>query len=114
MQQRVSKRDRKRSTETWSGGRRNSESNSWSDALRCLPIWPKDLADRSREGRRKLIAIIEREMRKERRLGLAGHRSYDVARHAKLTQLLKEERRLLGMLERASHARRMLEAIELR
>ncbi len=113
MMKRVSKRDRKPPADTWSGNRRNSESSSQEDALRCLPIWPKDLNDRSLAGRRNLVAIIEREVRKERRLGLARHRSYDIARHAKLAQLLKDERRQLLMLDRAecrAPARRTAEA----
>jgi hypothetical protein len=98
MDKRVSKQHRYLPTDAWSGGRRNSESISPENVLRCLPVWPKDLSDRSVEGRKSLIAIIEREVRKERRLSLALNRCYDIARHAKLAQLLKDERRELSRL----------------
>ncbi|HET6390766.1 hypothetical protein [Hyphomicrobium sp.] len=51
------------------------------------------------EGRKKLLAIIERELRKERRRGIAGHAAYDLVRHAKLVRLLKEERQSLTAFE---------------
>jgi hypothetical protein len=66
--------------------------------LKILPIWPKDLIDRSPAGRRKLIVVIERELRKERLRGRAGNAAYDVARHAKLVEILREERRALAAL----------------
>jgi hypothetical protein len=100
MQKRVPKRDRATLAQTWRGDFRNSESSCWLDLVKTLPVWPKDLSDRSTAGRRNLIAIIEREMRKERRLGLAGSRAYDLARHAKLVRLLKEERHELVVLHR--------------
>lgn len=100
MRDRVSIRDTKVPTNEWNVGIRNSESSRASDvvqisALQILPIWPKDLIDRSPAGRRKVIAVIERELRKERRRGLARNAAYDVARHAKLVQILREERRAL-------------------
>jgi hypothetical protein len=60
--------------------------------LQILPVWPKDLADRSRAGREKLIRIIERELRKERRRGQCGECAYDITRHAALAWMLKAER----------------------
>ena len=100
MQKRVPKRDRATLTHAVHSDVRNSESSCWLDLVRILPVWPKDLSDRSPAGRKHLIAIIEREMRKERRLGNAGSRSYDLARHAKLARLLKGERRDLVALHR--------------
>lgn len=99
MQNRVSIRDSRAPRNTWRGVHRKSESSCARDAAQLLPIWPKDLADRSPEGRRKLVALIEREIRKERRRGLACNAAYDVARHARLNHLLKEERRSLSALE---------------
>jgi hypothetical protein len=80
---------------------RNSESSCAGDGaeilpLQILPIWPKDLFDRSSTGRKKLIAVIERELRKERQRGLAGDAAYDLARHAKLVEILRKERRALA------------------
>jgi hypothetical protein len=71
---------------------RNSGFDSVHEASRFLPVWPDDLRDRTLAGREKLIAIIERELRKERRRGNAGDRAYDIMRHAKLVRLLKVER----------------------
>jgi hypothetical protein len=102
MENRVSKRHKNSLANQRFGSCRNSESTVAPHASQLLPVWPKDLSDRSRPGRQKLIAIIERELRKERRLGLAGHRGYDIARHAKLVQLLRAERdafRALGSFD---------------
>ncbi|MFT3731028.1 MAG: hypothetical protein QM780_06310 [Hyphomicrobium sp.] len=66
-----------------------------------MPVWPKDLSDRSREGRLKLIAVIERELRRERRRGASGNRAYDIARHAHLVQLLRQERAEFSVFERS-------------
>jgi hypothetical protein len=77
---------------------RNSESEGEHSAAHLLPVWPKDLHDRTLAGRRKLISVIERELRKERRRGIAGDRAYDVARHAKLVRFLREEREAFLML----------------
>jgi hypothetical protein len=57
-----------------------------------LPVWPHELADRSREGREKIIALLERALRQERRRGRAGHPAYDLMRHATLHRMLKNER----------------------
>jgi hypothetical protein len=100
MQKRVSKRHIATLTNEWRGVFSNSESNCLSGASQLLPVWPRDLSDRSREGRLRLIAIIERELRKERRLGIAGDRAYDLTRHARLVQLLRDERVSLGLLKR--------------
>lgn len=51
---------------------------------RLLPMWPHELADASIEGRRRRIALIQRSLRAERRRGLAGDWTYDLARHAGL------------------------------
>lgn len=79
---------------------RKPESNCAPDALQFLPVWPQEICDRSGPGRRKIIAIIERELRKERRRGIAGDRAYDLARHSRLAQLLRAERDALAKLIR--------------
>lgn len=65
------------------------------DLPRLVPLWPSEIADRSREGRLKLVARLERALRGERRRGLAGHWSYDLMRHAELLAAIKEERAAL-------------------
>lgn len=58
---------------------------------RLLPLWPHEIADRSPEGRRKLIASLRRALREERRHGLCGHWAYDLARHSALLRLYRAE-----------------------
>lgn len=104
MQNRVSIRDNRAPRNAWRYGARNTEASGTEasgagDALQLLPLWPRDLANRTAEGRKKLVAVIERELRKERRRGIAGSTAYNVARHAKLVRLLKDERRSLAALE---------------
>ncbi|MET0409200.1 MAG: hypothetical protein ABW006_12615 [Hyphomicrobium sp.] len=109
MQHRVSKRHTRAPANERAGSFRNSESNYRGDAREYLPVWPRDLADRSVEGRQRLIAVIERELRKERRRSIAGNRAYDIARHAMLSRLLKDERQALnqiGCFAAATHANR--------
>lgn len=65
------------------------------DLPRLVPLWPSEITDQSCEGRLKLIARLERALRGERRRGVAGHWSYDLARHAELLAALKEERAAL-------------------
>jgi hypothetical protein len=101
MRDRVSIRDIRLPANESIIGRRNSKASCANDfcandLAQLLPLWPKDLGDRSPAGRKKLIAVIERELRKERQRGIAGNSAYDVLRHAKLIQILKEERRSLA------------------
>ena len=67
--------------------------------MRLLPLWPRDLADRSLDGRKKLIAVLERALRQERRRGHAGHSAYAIERHAALYRALKKERASLSALQ---------------
>lgn len=62
------------------------------DLCRLLPVWPAEIEDTSLEGRQRLILKIERALRAERRRGLAGHWTYDLARHAALYDAWQEER----------------------
>lgn len=61
------------------------------DLPRLLPVWARDLEDDSRAGRARLVALIRRALRAERARGLAGHWSYDLARHAQLRAALDAE-----------------------
>jgi hypothetical protein len=56
-----------------------------------VPLWPCDLDDISRQGRMKLVAQLERALRAERRRGLAGHWTYDLARHMQLLEAYRAE-----------------------
>ena len=56
-----------------------------------LPLWPGELDDESPEGRRRILARLHRALRAERRRGLAGHWTYDLARHAELLRVYRME-----------------------
>ena len=54
------------------------------DTLRraqLLPLWPRELADKTLAGRGKRVALLRKALRAERQRGLAGHWTYDLARH---------------------------------
>jgi hypothetical protein len=76
-----------------------SEATADEPARLLLPLWPQQLNDRSIEGRGQLIAAIARALREERRRGYVGHGTYDIARHAALCRMLKQERMQLAGLE---------------
>jgi hypothetical protein len=69
--------------------------------MRVLSPWPSERADRSIDGRKRFIAMIERALRQERCRGQGGHPAYDLERHAGLCRMLKEERSALGALQRS-------------
>jgi hypothetical protein len=58
---------------------------------RLLPLWPHEAADLTYPGRLRLLAKLRRALRKERQKGLAGHWSYDLARHRKLLSEYRAE-----------------------
>ncbi len=59
---------------------------------RVLALWPHELDDQSAEGRRRVVARLARALRAERRRGIAGHWTYDLARHMELLRLYRLER----------------------
>jgi hypothetical protein len=58
---------------------------------RVLPLWPHELDDQSPEGRRRILARLRRALRAERRRGVAGHWTYDLARHVELLRVYRLE-----------------------
>lgn len=62
------------------------------ELARLVPLWPAELADTTLSGRKRLLAKLERALRAERRRGLAGHWTYDLARHAQLLSAFRRER----------------------
>jgi hypothetical protein len=58
---------------------------------RVLPLWPHELNDDSSEGRRRILVKLRRALRAERRRGLAGHWTYDLARHVELLRVYRAE-----------------------
>ena len=61
------------------------------DLPRLTSVWPAELADRSRQGRARLVGRLRRALREERQRGLAGHWTYDLARHAQLLAAYRAE-----------------------
>ncbi len=56
-----------------------------------LALWPWEIDDPSAEGRRRLLALLRRALRLERQRGIAGHWTYDLARHARLLAAYRSE-----------------------
>lgn len=61
------------------------------DLPRLLPVWPNEIAELTAEAHHRLIQRLRRALREERRRGLAGAWTYDLARHAKLYRALQAE-----------------------
>ena len=59
---------------------------------RILPLWPHELDDDSPEGRRRILDKLRRALKAERRRGIAGHWTYDLARHVELLRVYRLER----------------------
>ena len=72
------------------------------ELARLLPLWPHDLEDVSVKGRRRIVALMERALRAERKRGRAGHWAYDLARHAALHRAWVRERDALRDIERST------------
>jgi hypothetical protein len=58
---------------------------------RVLPLWPHELDDESPQGRRSILAKLRRTLRAERRRGIAGNWTYDLARHVGLLRVYRLE-----------------------
>jgi hypothetical protein len=58
---------------------------------RILPLWPHELDDESPRGRQLVLAKLRRALRAERRRGIAGHWTYDLARHVELLRVYRLE-----------------------
>lgn len=61
------------------------------ELARILPLWPHELADLSPQGRRKVLCKLTTALRAERRRGIAGHWTYDLARHVELLRVYRLE-----------------------
>jgi hypothetical protein len=61
------------------------------DLPRLLPLWPHELAAPTNADRARLLARLRRALRAERQRGLAGHWTYDLARHAQLLRAYRAE-----------------------
>jgi hypothetical protein len=54
-----------------------------------LPLWPGELDCQTVDCRQRLLRRLRAQLRAERRRGLAGHWTYDLARHAELLRLYR-------------------------
>ena len=61
------------------------------DLAGLLPLWPAELADDTPAGRNRLVQKLRRALREERRRGVAGHWTYNLARHAALLRAYRAE-----------------------
>ena len=62
---------------------------------RLLALWPHELDDESAGARLRILGRLRRALRAERRRGLAGHWTYDLARHIELLRLYRAELAIL-------------------
>ena len=72
--------------------------NHIADLAKLLPLWPKQIDDRSIPGRRALLSALERALRLERKRARAGHFAYDLARHSALVKIWRLEVEALAAL----------------
>ena len=69
------------------------------DLPRLIPLWPKDLQDRSPSARIKLLGKLRQALRQERRRGTSGHWTYSVSRHKALLDAYRCEARATCKIE---------------
>jgi hypothetical protein len=67
------------------------------ELARVLPLWPHELEDDSHAGRLRIIGKLRRALRAERRRGIAGHWTYDLARHAEILRIYRIELAASGL-----------------
>ncbi len=68
------------------------------DLPRLLPLWPHEIEIASIAEHARLLARIRRALRMERQRGIAGHWTYDLARHAQLLSAYRAEKAEYSML----------------
>lgn len=61
------------------------------DLPRLLPLWPHEIAPDDLAEHARLLARMRRALRIERQRGIAGHWTYDLARHAALLRAYRAE-----------------------
>lgn len=65
---------------------------------RLIPLWPREIASDDAASAEKIVRVLERALRGERRRGRGGHWSYDINRHLALARALRQERARLARL----------------
>lgn len=83
-----------------------SQSAPTYDRKRDLPgliaLWPWEIEDDSLESHRRIVDLLQRALRLERKRGIERHWTYDVARHARLLAAYRSESANLGAKLRAA------------
>ena len=70
------------------------------DLPSLLALWPWELEEAGFDGQQRLVARLRRALRLERQRAIAGHWTYDLARHARLLAAYRSEvASLKAMLE---------------
>jgi hypothetical protein len=72
------------------------------DLPRLVALWPTEIADTSEFGRLRLLARLRTALRGERQRGIAGHWSYDLARHHQLLAAYRAEAEALLQMQRSA------------
>lgn len=68
------------------------------DLPRLIAIWPHELDASDRAQREAIVARLRAALRAERRRGLAGHWTYDLARHSQLLSAYRAEAAALAQM----------------
>ena len=68
---------------------------------KLIGLWPSELRDYSIDGTVRIVALLSKALRSERRRGNSGHWAYDLNRHMALAEALKEEEVRLASLKAA-------------
>jgi hypothetical protein len=61
------------------------------DLPKLIGLWPWEIEDQTLAGHERLLELLRRALRAERQRGLAGHWTYDLARHAGLLKAYRCE-----------------------
>lgn len=74
------------------------------DLPRLLPLWPHEIETTSVAEHGRLLDRMRRALRMERQRGIAGHWTYDLARHAQLLCAYRAETAAYGRRLKAARS----------
>lgn len=81
---------------------------------KLIGLWPGELRDYSIDGTIRIVSLLSKALRAERRRGSGGHWAYDLNRHMALAAALKEEEARLADLvakQRSANGRTNVHAL---
>lgn len=73
------------------------------DLPQLIAMWPAELARCDRHGQTAVVRSLHNALRAERRRALAGHWTYDLARHSQLLAAYRAEVSTLARVNAATH-----------